>query len=178
MRALNLDFAKRSNPMRQAGVVMLFIALAVSAYVGKIYVDQTAELERWEARWHTLQRQQSKEAGAAPVNKIELEQLHAEIKAANRVIARLSLPWDALFREIETSVNPDVTLLNVEPDTEKREIRITAETKTFASMLEYGKTLQGSSLFKDAHIVSHQIQAQDPQRPVRFVVTAQWQQGE
>lgn len=178
MRALNLDFAKRSSPLRQVSVVMLIVAIATAAYLAKIYVDRTEELERWEEKWRTLQRQQSKEVSATPANKMEFEQLQAEIKAANRVIARLSMPWDTLFREIETSITPDVTLLNVEPDTEKNEVRITAETKTFTSMLEYEKALQGIAIFKNAHVISHQIQTQDPQRPVRFVVIAQWLQGE
>lgn len=176
MRPLNLDFAGRPGFLRQASVVLLIVAIASGAWLGKIYLDRSAELERWEAKWRTLQNQQSRDANPAPVNGVGWEQMQAELKAANRVIAQLSLPWDALFREVEASVNQDVTLLSVEPDVEKREVRITAETSNFATMLEYEKRLLTIALFKDAHIVSHQIQVQDPQRPVRFVVNAQWRQ--
>lgn len=178
MRELTLDFAKRMSLSRKIGIVMLFVAIATAVYLVKVYIDRTAELANWEVKRRALQRQQSTEADATFASKLELEQLQAKIKAANRVIARLSMPWDALFREIETSVNPDVTLLSVEPDTEKREVRITAETRNFSSMLEYEKTLQEIAMFKGVHIISHQIQTQDPQRPVRFAVTAQWLQGE
>lgn len=107
-------------------------------------------------------------------NKTNWEEMHAELKLANRVIERLSMPWDALFREIELSVDEQITLLNVEPDTEKKEIRIIAEAKSLTAMLDYMKRMRTIALFKDAHLLNHQIQQQDPQRPVRFLISANW----
>jgi Tfp pilus assembly protein PilN len=75
---------------------------------------------------------------------------------------------------VEASVGDQVTLLGVEPDTEKRELRLIAEAKDLDAMLAYARRLQESALFSDAYVVSHQIQQQDPQKPVRFVVNAQW----
>ena len=177
MRTLNLDFVRQTSSLRRLGVILLIAAVATAAYLAQVYVKHSAELEVWQTKWHRLQKAQRKDAtepASNPSQKLEWEQLQSELKTANRVIARLSLPWDALFREVEIAVGEQVTLLSVEPDTEKSELRITAEAKNLTAMLEYIKRLRAIALFKDAHLTSHQIQQQDPQKPVRFVVNAQW----
>lgn len=174
MRALNLDFVRRPHWLRRLGFVLLLAAVAVAAYLGQAYLERSAEMEAWETKWRSLQKAQRKQAEPVHSQVAEWEHLQAELKVANQVIARLSLPWDALFREVEASVDDQVTLLSVEPDTEKRELRIMAEAKDLAAMLEYVKRFHAITLFKDAYVVSHQIQQQDPQKPVRFTVNAQW----
>jgi hypothetical protein len=71
-------------------------------------------------------------------------------------------------------MNDKVTLLGIEPDGEKREVHITAEAKNFDEVLAYVKALQAVSILQNPYIVNHQIQIQDPQRPVRFLVSAKW----
>ncbi len=174
MRALDLDFVARPGPLRRVAYVLLVVALAAAAYLGKSYADLSADVVTWEAKWRTLQKSKRGDSSPGPRQKAEWEQLQAELKAANRVIASLSMPWDVLFREVEGSVDDQITLLGIEPDTEKRELRITAEAKTLAAMLDYMKRLRTVAIFRDAYVLNHQIQQTDPQRPVRFVITAQW----
>ncbi|MNQ42051.1 hypothetical protein D3C85_557470 [compost metagenome] len=128
----------------------------------------------WEEKWRSMQPEKRKIPDSDIGRKAQFEQMQVEFKAANRVITRLSMPWDALFREIEATINEDVTLLNVEPDTEKNEVRMTVEAKTLNAMLDYMKRMQTMPMFREAHIANHQVQSQDPQRPVRFLITAQW----
>lgn len=173
MRALKLDFVRRPSPFRWLGFFFLAAAVATAAYLLDVYLKRSAELERWEEKYRSLQKAQRKQAPST-VKTAELEHLQSELKAANRIIAHLALPWDALFREVEASVDDQVTLLTVEPDTEKRELRIVAEAKNLEAMLGYMNRVRAISLFKDAYVVSHQIQQQDPQKPLRFVVNSQW----
>jgi Tfp pilus assembly protein PilN len=174
MRALDLDFAKRTGLPRRLGYILLIGSLAAVGYVGLAYFQLSANLDTWETKWRSLQKAQRKDTDPGPRQKAEWEQMQSELKAANRVIVRLSMPWDALFQEVERSVDEQITLLGVEPDPEKRELRITAEAKSLTAMLDYMKRLRAAALFRDAYILSHQVQQQDPQKPVRFVVTAQW----
>jgi Tfp pilus assembly protein PilN len=174
MRALRLNFARRSNSFRPLGAVLLVFFIVSATYLGQSYVALSSDLETWEAKWRSLQKAQHKAADPDPGQKAGWEQLQAELKAANRVIVRLAMPWDDLFREVDASINDQVTLLSVEPDAEKREVRIIAEAKNLSSMLDYVRHLRTITLFKDAYVVSHQNQEQDPQKPVRFVLNAQW----
>jgi hypothetical protein len=174
MRAIRLDFAGRSNRLQRGVVVLLLLAIAAAAYLGKSYVALSSDLTEWENKWRGLQKVQNSRTESGPGKKAEWEQLQTELKAANRVIGHLSMPWDALFHEVENSITSQVSLLSVEPDTEKREVHIVAEAKSLNGMLDYVRRLRTSTLFKDAYVVSHQTQEQDPQRPVQFVVNVQW----
>lgn len=174
MRALKLDFVRRPNPHRWFGFILLAAGMVAAAYLAQAYLTRAAELESLENNYRSLQKAQHKQADSGTVKTAEWEHLQAELKAANRVITRLALPWDALFRAVEVSVDEQVALLSVEPDTEKRELRIVAEAKHLDAMLEYVRRVQTIALFKDAYVLSHQIQQQDPQKPVRFVINAQW----
>lgn len=174
MRALRLSFVRHPRSLRGVGYVLLVLAIATASYLMKVYLDQFSELESWEAKWRSLQKIQYKEISGNPNQNVEWARLQVELKGANKIIGRLSLPWDMLFHEVEASVDELVVLLNVEPDTERHGIRITAEAKNLEAMLNYTKRLQAVDAFKYAHIANHQIQQQDAQKPVRFVVEAQW----
>lgn len=176
MRALKLDFVYRPSRLRMLGFAAMALAVGVAATMLQAYMRLNTDLSDWEMKWSRLQKVQSHGEKHGVSQKEEGEKLQTELKFANEVIQRLALPWDRLFHEVETSVDEQVSLLGVEPDAEKRELRITAEAQSLSAMLEYTKRLQTIALFKDAHVASHQIQQQDPQKPVRFMVNAQWRE--
>ena len=170
-KPLNLEFARQTGA-RHAGALVLFASLLLAGWIGYEYRERTNTFAGLEYRLHVLQQRSSPAPVARSAASVEHEQ--SELKTMGQVTARLSLPWDALFNEIEATVDEHVTLLIVEPDAEKGALQVTAEARDLASMLAYGKRLAASARFKDALIQSHQVQAQDPQRPVRFVVAARW----
>lgn len=96
------------------------------------------------------------------------------IEGARAVVAHLAGPWETLFRTLEAIEVPDVALLVIAPDTQKNKIRIYAEARTFTAMLSYYSALEQSRSFDDVVLVEHEIQQSDPQRPVRFGITAAW----
>jgi Tfp pilus assembly protein PilN len=67
-----------------------------------------------------------------------------------------------------------VALLQIESDVDKQHVKISAEARTLGAMLDYLRDLEGRSILSDVYLQSHQIQQQDPERPVRFVLTATW----
>lgn len=95
-------------------------------------------------------------------------------KAANQVARELQMPWAEMLATLEAIPNPDVALLGVEPSLQRRVVRITAEAKNAAVMLDYLQALQASSQFSDVWLVSHQVQLLTPGTPVRFVVQFKW----
>jgi hypothetical protein len=99
------------------------------------------------------------------------------IEGARAVVAHLAGPWETLFRTLEAIEAPDVALLVITPDTQKNKIRIYAEARTFTAMLAYYSALEQSRTFDDVVLVEHEIQQSDPQRPVRFSITAAWSDG-
>jgi Tfp pilus assembly protein PilN len=174
MQRIELDFIERRRPVWYVGFSLFLVAIAVAAYLTHVYFQNTTELNGWESRWHGLKREQERMATVAPHQGPEWERMQVELKLANQVIGHLALPWDGLFHGIEASMDGKVSLLSIEPDTEKREIQITAEAKSFQDMVGYMANLRANRSFKDAYIVSHHVQQSDPQKPVRFEINAQW----
>lgn len=175
MRLLDLNLVSRKSVAHLVGSVFLLMAVGAWGYVLYDYRIVTAEAEIMEAKWHSLHRTGRGEySPTEPTNAGERKIQQAEVVYTNSIVRRFSLPWSGVFEEIDASVGDDVALLSVEPDTEKRELRVIAEAKNFSAMLDYTSRLQAGRFFRNSHVISHQIQQQDPQRPVRFVLVATW----
>ena len=97
-----------------------------------------------------------------------------EVKKANSVMSELDLPWQALFDSVEYAANPDVALLSFQPDAAGRIMRIGAEAKNIAAMLDFVGALEREPALKDAHLLKYEIKRDDPHRPVIFLLTASW----
>ena len=102
------------------------------------------------------------------------KQLEEEIRRAKGVIEQLTLPWDQMFAAIESSDARGIALLSIQPDAEKRRISIGGEAKDLIVVLDYVRRLDLSGALAKVHLKSHEVQQQDPQRPVRFLLEATW----
>jgi hypothetical protein len=174
MRAIELDFAPRTMPLQRAGFGLLLAALIACAWTGAHYYESHRAKQMTVVKERELQRARKQSVETEATRKLKTAALQVELRAANRVIAHLALPWDRLFDEIENSVDDDVVLLAAIPDAYHRAVKITAEAKNLSAMSSYVKRLSQSALFKEPYVQNHQIQQDDPQHPVKFVVYVEW----
>ena len=89
----------------------------------------------------------------------------------------LGTQWTSLLTELEAASRDSadqVALLSVEPDHTKRYVRITGESRDLPRVLAYVQRLQTSALLRYPMLESHDVKTDDPQRPVRFAMTAEW----
>ncbi|HEX8783204.1 MAG TPA: PilN domain-containing protein, partial [Steroidobacteraceae bacterium] len=84
----------------------------------------------------------------------------------------------ALLAELETASrdSAEIALLSVEPDHAKHYLRITGESRDLPRILAYVQRLQTSSLLRYPMLESHDLKTDDPQHPVRFAMTAEWEE--
>jgi len=176
MQALNLVFLPRRK--RHSIAVNLLLVNAIVGALALAYYHARLGMEREAlvAQHASLNRHRA--APSPAPGKTDEASLEAEFKSAQKIIEKIALPWDQLFNELETSVDEHVVLLGVEPDANKLSVNISAEARNFPAMLRYAKRLGASKSLSGAFIQSHQIQVLDPQRPVRFVISARWKKGE
>ena len=88
--------------------------------------------------------------------------------ALNGVILQLNLPWHDIFEQLEKSIPPEVALLSIEPDGQRRQIRLQAEAKSLDALLRYASSLQHKGIFGRLNYTRHETNDQDPNRPVRL----------
>jgi Tfp pilus assembly protein PilN len=100
------------------------------------------------------------------------ERLEEEAKNAAAVMRQLTLPWAALIGTLEQAAMREVAILQLQPDAEQRLLRLSAEARDREAMFQYLRRLGAAPGLADVHLVSHQVQLEDPQRPIQFAIQA------
>ncbi len=169
LRALSLDFCRRTRGLSVWGAVLL---LAGAVALGEVLMRErelAGQIAHAEAQRAELARQgQPRPAAPRPAA------LQEEIRNANAILDQLSLPWAGLFRALEPARPKEIALLAIEPDAQKRRVRIEGEAKHFKALLDYIAALEDTPALTTVQLASHELRKQEPEKPVRFVLTAQW----
>jgi Tfp pilus assembly protein PilN len=171
MQALSLDYERKPARRSRLGILLLLLGLTALLIVGDLAVEAHREKAEFES---TLARTDRKRVPVVRGSERETKRTAEEMKIADNIAGRLTLPWADLFDALETRSNNTVALLALEPDLSKRVLRITAEAKNKADMLAYVARLSEDRRLLNVHLMDHQMQAQTPGEPVRFSVQASW----
>ncbi|TFW34406.1 PilN domain-containing protein [Massilia horti] len=153
-----------------ATIASILLALTLGMHYRHIQISLAAT-EASLAATHQAKLRESRRGEVAPELRIRTAE---ELAIANEVIRRLSLPWEDLFAALESSTDDDVVLIAIEPDADAGSVIIAAEARTSQAMMDYGQRLMGSARFGDVRIQNHQVQVQEPQKPIRFTIAARW----
>ncbi len=146
--------------------MVLAVSLAVAGAMLVRYRDAQREVVRLEAESGLIAPDRR------PARAVSRERLEEEAKLAEGVVRQLTLPWAKLIGAIEQAASRDVAILQLQPDAEQRLLRLTAEARDREAMFEYLRRLGGAQGLAEVHLVSHQVQREDPQRPIQFAVQA------
>lgn len=178
MRAIRLDYQRSRRPFPWLGLGVLVSALAAMALMGSDYRTLSQRTEQWEARVERDAQLAGHRARALrPASAQAAREQALEVQYANQVLRQLSLPWDTLFRAVESAGDKNIALLSMEPDLRKGTVAITAEAKNFEAMLEYVRQLGKRDVFGSVLLQNHQVQQADSEKPIRFSLLADWKAG-
>jgi hypothetical protein len=145
---------------------VLAAALAVAGWLAQDYREARLELTRLETAAGLVGPERR------PARVLPKERLEAETKSAEAVVRELTLPWAGLIRSLEEAAMRDVAILQLQPDAHQRVLKLTAEARSREAMFQYLRRLGAAKSLGEAHLVSHQVQHDDPQRPIHFSVQA------
>ena len=172
MEALKLDYLSSGRNF-WIGAVALTVGVCAAFYVAWIYQEGSRKIAQQESVVAGIRSEKASRMDPLPVE-ADSEQLTLETNQARAIILELNLPWKELFAAVESYQLDDVAVLSIEPDSQKGLVRINAESKSLDSMVAYFAYLQKIPLFREVELVSHQVQEQDPQHPIRFMLQASW----
>jgi len=168
--ALELDFVAPPRRRRLAGILVLAAALLVAGDQVARYRETLERLQRLEAVQGLLG-----EARAAPA--LPRERLDEQMKQAQAVMRQLALPWAQLIESLESAAMPGVAVLQIQPDAQQRLLRVTAEARAQEAMLDYLRRLGAARGFAEVHLLSHQVQLDDPRQPIQFALQASFREA-
>jgi Tfp pilus assembly protein PilN len=173
MSKLRLDYQKIS-PFPWLGVLVGSLTLIALVMIALYFVrlrDQVDELENYIAR--TTMKKAARVSNMPTTEKGRTEQT-LEVKNANQVLHHLSVPWEVLFKGVESSSGSRITLLSLEPDFEKKQVKISGEAENYNTVMSYITELGGQKVFDAVYLQNHDIRQEDPDKPVRFTLLANW----
>ncbi len=173
MRALQIDFGPRQRSRIWYGGCVLLVAgmalLATTAWRYAAYMQIRTPLQAEHDRLQHLLNQPMDDM-KAPVNLLPKERTQQIVQA----MGRLNAPWDALLTDIESAMDERVVLLGLEPDLMQKALRLRGEAKDIDAVFDFMRRIDATAMLDAAHLDHHQLNRQDPQRPVQFVLVSRW----
>lgn len=170
MKSLDLDFVPRRR-LPLVGWALLCAALFALADSGKQVLALNDNLDR-AAR--LLRDERDGTRGRVAVAKALDPAMLKDLGQAQQVLNQLALPWDDLFRTVETANTDRVVLLALDPDAQKGELSISGEAADYEAVLAYAARLQQQGSLSAVHLVRHEVKRDDPQQRVAFILAANW----
>ena len=147
------------------GLLVLAASLVLATWLTERYRDARVEVARLETQSGLI-------APERPMKPIPKEKLAEETRSAEAVVRQLTLPWASLIGTIEQAATREVAILQLQPDAEQRVLRLPAEARSREAMFDYLRRLSQARGLAEVHLVSHQVQRDDPQQPIQFAVQA------
>lgn len=178
MKKLYVDFAPRSvwRTIVRIGRIswvfggigfMLWASAAITSFhLAKQHGAAEIELRR-------LQAELERRTAPKPLPK-RMAIPDAQAGAVNSAIAQLNLPWREVFDAVESATPATIALLALEPDAKKHLVKGMAEAKSSDGMIAYIEQLKQQAFFGAVILTKHEINEQDPDKPIRFQFEAQW----
>ncbi|MCC2954650.1 PilN domain-containing protein [Massilia sp. IC2-477] len=183
MKRTHIDFAPRTLRRALFRVPSRFgVFLVATAMLCLVLASQLASYREEREQLDALQAAiaaRSQAARPLPVAAMPRFTIpEAQAQAVNEAVMQLNLPWRDLVEAVRAATPASVALLALEPDAKRRSLRITAETKNSDDMLAYVAQMQEQGWFASVNLVRHEIAEQEPNRPLRFQLNAQWSGGQ
>jgi Tfp pilus assembly protein PilN len=172
MRAVNIDYQPGAGRAR-VGAALLVVGALMATVALIEYRSVREAAAAWETRVAEI-RKTAKRGPAVQRPARDREATAQEIKTARLALQRLSSRWSELFGALESARADGVALLAIEPDPGKNTVKLTAEARSAADMLDYVQRLQSAETLADVALTTHQTKQGDALKALRFVVVASW----
>jgi hypothetical protein len=168
---LDLDFVRPQRRYTWQGALLLLGGLATAGFGAQQYLNAEREINALERELSTLARGAG---GARGERTVDLDNLRARIVFANQVLRKKTVPWDGLFRDIESASDSTIGLLSVQPDAATGLVRISGEARDASALAEYMARLETQPSLKKVHLVEHEMKGEHSRAVVRFTLNATW----
>jgi Tfp pilus assembly protein PilN len=178
MKPMDIDFAPTSWQRSLAQIHPLSWGLLVLALIFSLFVLMTAKnitAQRQEQQ-QELQNKQSRLFRRAPPPPPVPRRTTPEpqVRAVNLAILQLNLPWRDLLNALEDGTPKTIAFISIEPDAKKQALKGVAEAADSEAMLDFISQLKQQKFFDQVNLSKHEINEQDPNKPLRFQFEAHW----
>lgn len=174
MRApVHIDFVDRKPRQARLGALLLALGAPALVAVGVLYRG----IEQRSAGLALQLEARNPVRHLSPENQAQFAR---ESAMSARTAQELATPWTQLLAELEGASKDNagqVAVLSVEPDHAKHKVHLKGEAQNLELTIAYVERLQHAGSLRYPMLDSHELRSDDPQHPVRFELTADWEDG-
>lgn len=164
MQPIHIDFCRTRKAPRWIAPLLMLVALGFAGDVGVSFFKVYQQVKRNEVALAKLDPRSYKPARNASAE---------EIAAAKETVQRLAMPWDSLFRALESAASDQVALLGIQPDPKTGTVLISGDSKDYLAVLTYVLNLSRSDALQKVQLARHEMK-QDQAKVVGFSISATW----
>ncbi len=146
----------------------MLLSLGIFALSLAHYSDVAARLDAAKERLERLT------ARLDPGQHLQSANQAIPVAKSAKVEELIGLHWDEMLSAIEHATTADVAVLSVQADPKKRVVTLNGQARSYDHALGFVQRLPDGKAFENAWLASHMVVEDDPDRPVDFVVEAQW----
>lgn len=172
LRKVTLNHAPTATNIKLAGWFLLASGLISLIFLFYLSQHMRSKIKALESDQATLLHPQATHKAQMPGN--ESPGKREELAAVSAAMTELKLPWEPLFHTLEKLDLSQVRLIAAEPNARQHKLRITAESATLESMLEYTRALGLQPILQNVSLLTHEQHNDGRSMPVNFVVEAAW----
>jgi Tfp pilus assembly protein PilN len=99
---------------------------------------------------------------------------NSQDKAIEVAVDEILLPWNSLFKALESANHEGIQMLAIEPNPKNKLIRIKAIALDTESMMRYLNNLDAQKTLGKVRLVSHEMVEMNGQNAIELVAEAIW----
>ena len=168
MQRLQLDFLRPGGAPWPIGPLLLTFGILAALLTGWKFEQLSSEQVRLQAQIGDTQRLLRREM---PRVYTDSKQLAEQVARANLVLAALTVPWDAMFAELERVADPNVALLAIQPEDSGKHVQLSGEARQFEDVMAYVKRLDATAGFSNVFLSRHEARKEGG---TSFTLGADW----
>lgn len=165
MARLDFDFHLRSARPGKLGIAL---ALAGVVTLGWVWAQMQAARagEAGLALQIAVLEQAQPAVAARPAIRVDTPEKTAQA----RIESQLAYSWQPAFEALATAHSSKIALLALDAVQSKSQIKLMAEARQLSDAVEFIQSLQQQPGIRHVALTQHEVQADDPEKPVRFTV--------
>jgi hypothetical protein len=139
------------------------------------YAELQAQLVRSEQELRAATRTLKEVARPVTEDPAQRRALRVRVEASNRVLQALEQPWFTLFDDVERAAIDGVALLALEPDAQKKTVRITGEARDLDVLSTYVDRIGAARSLRDLRLMQQELHGPPERARLRFIISARWE---
>lgn len=163
----HLEFDFHVSPARPSklGIGLLLLGLVAAIWVGLAWQQARATVAGLGLQIAALE--QKKPAGPSrPTTRAE----DAALTTQTEIAAQLRYAWQPAFGALAATRSNKIALVSLDAVQAKSQLKLVAEARRLADAVGFIDALQQQPGVKRAELLQHELQTENPQKPVRFTI--------